>query len=212
MFCPNCGLEVADKGVNFCPSCGADLSGGSQKPAEQSSQTYQQPSQTYQRQYQPPPQGMPPQGQGHYQVPMPPQRDYLPYLIGGIFLFGIPYIIYAYRNGQDLYDLEFASAHNRQGYYRGTQIEPVFLLILAIVFSPIYTYLKYQKLHEHLTLDHGQQHDLPNSPMYIVGWLIATIFLFWTIIVPLIAVFVIISAEFRWQGALNAHIRAHGGM
>lgn len=138
-------------------------------------------------------------------------------LVGSIFLY-----VYLYHNFND-YKMHMYKYH--PGEYPQPQ-DPLLMVILYIIFSPVTIYFKYNQLYEHLKNRHQQNRDLPPSIWYYFGGLIVYILVLTTLLVisfttwnpvffyllGLSSVFIgvfIFYLEYRWQVAFNAHIQAH---
>ncbi|MHA2253935.1 MAG: hypothetical protein ACXAD7_26515 [Candidatus Kariarchaeaceae archaeon] len=163
----------------------------------------------YQQGYQPGHQpGMP---SPHY--PPPEIRSFGTWLLYGLLTLGIAIYVYQYKVIKDMNSLEVHSEHNYQGWVPyTTRLDEGEMLLWLIFLPPVFMYKKYNALNLHLKHVHGQMHDLPPQGNDIVVFLVLTI-VFGIITLGIgfiVAFFVGLSYESRWQRALNNHIMLHG--
>jgi hypothetical protein len=134
---------------------------------------------------------------------------------------GIAYLIYTYLNFKEFRDLTYLT----HGYVPNLQ-SPGIMILALFFFPPITYYFKYKQLHEHLTLFHGEFHNLPPSGGQIVMFQLVFYFggffflplLFLFMFSPFIAIilmfmpfFIFFYFENRWQKVMNNHIFNHRG-
>jgi hypothetical protein len=138
----------------------------------------------------------------------------------GLFAGTFIYMYYTYLNFKDFEDLTLST----HGYVSDMQ-SPGIMILLLFVFPPLTYYYKYNQLHEHLRLFHGEFLSLPPSGaqiivlqlVFFVGapvFLPILIFVFfevwWLLLLLIILPFIIFfTFENRWQNAMNTHIMNH---
>jgi hypothetical protein len=236
-YCNTCGSKT-DPDSKFCGACGTKLeqpakddSGyhstqninqnssnqTSQNPSYQTGPTYQgnQPNQGY---YQPPAQSFTnTYGTGTIQTTStwPVKRSYFNWFFLQ-FIPGLSYV-YIFLNFDEMKKL-VNKAHPSYSYKIQ---DPVVMLILLFVFSPISYYFKYQNLHEYTTMQgftKDQGYRIPRTGMEVNVWFFGGLFAVFIIGIitggiGFILIFVwagfLISFENDWQEALNQQINYH---
>ena len=118
------------------------------------------------------------------------ERSYFLWLFLGLITFGICSIIYIYYTMDDLNKL-----YARHGKGEAVSVVLVFVLMLLGFGSFVYMFLIYDKLHDHVE-SQGGTNNVPSG----IGILLWSIFLGWTIVVPL-------YFGWKWQDVLNQQIR-----
>ena len=246
MFCDSCGEEITPQ-AKFCTGCGTDLSNHSlysppQSYGQQTSKYIQQPQYGYSPNY-----------QSYYNTRVPQRNYFsfaawsllgvigffvgLTYLvIRGplglgfflimlvlsfllIFVGGIAMLVYYYNNASDYQNMIYRYHPNT---YPQPQ-EPILMLVLLFVFWPLFSYFKYQQLHNHFKEHHPDLQPSRSAWDFygFVGWplifvLIANITVTTAAISTIVTFLPVISfitfyyMEYRWQETLNRHIDYHG--
>ncbi len=218
MYCPTCGTQNGDK-VKFCVGCGNQILQDEYTDSSKISEPSKiQPIQTTSSYNQTKP---PVQFQSPAQVPMyydpPVTRNATLWLLGSLIPF--VYLIYIYHNFNDMKKL----TRMTHPEWEPRMQDPVLMLIVFWLFSPITYYLKYQQLHEHLTRIHHEREDVPpaggNILLYSIGGgfltlvlFIVFLFIFFPISFLILIGYILMLAyfEYNWQESLNKHIVKHG--
>ncbi|MHA2503023.1 MAG: zinc ribbon domain-containing protein [Candidatus Kariarchaeaceae archaeon] len=137
-------------------------------------------------------------------------------------------LYYYFRNFAD-FRLMMAKYH--PNVYPAGQ-DPIVMLVLYFVFSPLFLYFKYEQLHTHLRDLHNET-NLPPSGWKIIALLVATILIpvfgaiafifplvisgstsilgliFVTAIVPMAIGLYFLYLEYNWQARFNEHVLSH---